>query len=392
MSHVDEGLIHAWIDGAFPPDDAYAVEIAAHLEQCEQCRARVEEAKRLRDRAAFVLRQMAPQGVRVEPFEAVVAARREGPRESTDERSRAVSPRARRRAYIPIAWAASIMLAVTAGWIARGVLPREPSPVGVDSRAARLPAESAADAVSAMREVDEQARSNETNAGAATGALRDIAVTPVVVGAQQEGVSQRGQQAAEPGRRGEDSARRESQQVAGAAAPQAVPPRSAQRLADEALRARTEPEIRQARVRDDLDALAAAKQAFDYASVGGWLPITLRDAAARLGREPLQVEALAIDSVHALEADGTSLVRLRQKLDASTVVELLQRSSPSVTALEERTRAQNLALLSQVTVTGRDVVAAGDTPAITLERNGLLLVLRAPLSLDSLRALAARIR
>ena len=32
MSHVDEGLIHAYLDGAFPPGSQQGEEIEAHLE------------------------------------------------------------------------------------------------------------------------------------------------------------------------------------------------------------------------------------------------------------------------------------------------------------------------------------------------------------------------
>ena len=43
MSHLEEGTIHAWLDGALPPDEALRVE--AHARECAQCAAMVAEAR-----------------------------------------------------------------------------------------------------------------------------------------------------------------------------------------------------------------------------------------------------------------------------------------------------------------------------------------------------------
>lgn len=43
MSHLDEGIIHAWLDGALPPDEAARVE--AHASTCAECAALVAEAR-----------------------------------------------------------------------------------------------------------------------------------------------------------------------------------------------------------------------------------------------------------------------------------------------------------------------------------------------------------
>jgi anti-sigma factor RsiW len=45
MQHLDEGLIHAWIDGELPPDEAARVE--AHAKTCAECGALVAEARGL---------------------------------------------------------------------------------------------------------------------------------------------------------------------------------------------------------------------------------------------------------------------------------------------------------------------------------------------------------
>lgn len=43
MQHLDEGTIHAWLDGALPPDEAARVE--AHVAECAECAAKVAEAR-----------------------------------------------------------------------------------------------------------------------------------------------------------------------------------------------------------------------------------------------------------------------------------------------------------------------------------------------------------
>src|SRR6185369_17118012 len=43
MQHLDEGTIHAWLDGALSPDEVAGVE--AHVAECPQCAAAVAEAR-----------------------------------------------------------------------------------------------------------------------------------------------------------------------------------------------------------------------------------------------------------------------------------------------------------------------------------------------------------
>ncbi|MET0398640.1 MAG: zf-HC2 domain-containing protein, partial [Longimicrobiaceae bacterium] len=112
MQHVDEGLLHAWLDGERAAlGSARAEEIRRHLDGCAECRTRLGEARDLRDRADALLRGGGPVGVEIPPFESLAG--------------RAPARRSRTRM---LAWAASLVLAVGAGWLARGAPdPGEPS-------------------------------------------------------------------------------------------------------------------------------------------------------------------------------------------------------------------------------------------------------------------------
>jgi anti-sigma factor RsiW len=113
MQHIDSGTLHAYLDnqlgdGARPGRQ----EIEAHLAQCPECRTSLEEAGRLRDRARGILSQSGPPQVTAPPFAEVLA------RAARQRTSRS------RRPLAVLAWAASLVLAVTAGWYARSVVIR----------------------------------------------------------------------------------------------------------------------------------------------------------------------------------------------------------------------------------------------------------------------------
>jgi cytoskeletal protein RodZ len=108
MPHVDEGLLHAYLDGALDalaeagalPHGITRHSIDAHLAVCADCRALLETERTIRTRAGAVLDAAAPV-VDVPPFSELFAAHR--------------TRRPRRRVW-PLAWAASLLLAVGAGW------------------------------------------------------------------------------------------------------------------------------------------------------------------------------------------------------------------------------------------------------------------------------------
>jgi len=108
MPHVDEGLLHAYLDGALDalaeagalPHGTTRQSIEAHIAVCADCRALLDAERALRTRAGAVLDAAAPVVV-VPPFNELFGAQR--------------VRRPRRRVW-PLAWAASLLLAVGAGW------------------------------------------------------------------------------------------------------------------------------------------------------------------------------------------------------------------------------------------------------------------------------------
>src|SRR5438445_19198 len=98
MSHVDEGTLHAYLDGELPPAEARGVE--AHVAECAACRDRLEEERALIARADELLGLAAPPDRATSPFNAGD-----------------LKPPARlwSQVRLPLAWAATVMLALGIG-------------------------------------------------------------------------------------------------------------------------------------------------------------------------------------------------------------------------------------------------------------------------------------
>ena len=110
MSHVNEGALHAYLDGALselPSGDARA--IREHVATCPECAMRLEEEKQIREEAVAILSGALPQ-VEFPPLEelrlrAAATSLPTGPRSGRLHR---------------LGWAASVVLAVGTGWMLRG--------------------------------------------------------------------------------------------------------------------------------------------------------------------------------------------------------------------------------------------------------------------------------
>jgi len=110
MPHIDEGALHAYLDGAldeFPASEAERVR--AHLEQCGACRERLDVERAVRDQAAAILSVASPHVV-APSFEELRAS----------QRVRATGRQTSSHRLSRLGWAASLLLAVGVGWALRG--------------------------------------------------------------------------------------------------------------------------------------------------------------------------------------------------------------------------------------------------------------------------------
>ena len=98
MSHVDEGMLHAYLDGELPAGERTALE--THLAQCEACRARLGEERALVERASALLGAARPLERPLPPFDEI----------------RRQPQRSPWRVRTSFAWAASIVLALGFGY------------------------------------------------------------------------------------------------------------------------------------------------------------------------------------------------------------------------------------------------------------------------------------
>src|SRR5207249_10693722 len=109
MSHVDDGTLHAYLDGELSPAEVQGVE--AHLAQCPACRGRLDEERALITRAGELLALAAPPDRELPPF-----------------RAGDMKPLTRLwwKVRLPLAWAATLVLALGIGtYLGSGVEQRQ---------------------------------------------------------------------------------------------------------------------------------------------------------------------------------------------------------------------------------------------------------------------------
>lgn len=110
MSHVDEGALHAYLDGALDEFPATEAEwVRGHVESCAECADRLEAERRVRADAEAML-GLATPSVDMPSLEEL---------RTYVKRTRPERPPAQVR-LVRMGWAASVVLAVGAGWMLRG--------------------------------------------------------------------------------------------------------------------------------------------------------------------------------------------------------------------------------------------------------------------------------
>lgn len=121
MRHVTDGELHAYLDGALDAlSEDRADEVRSHLGTCAACKERLQDEERVRNEAQSLLSGVTPSAEAPPPFEAIrelaTAAEHPGRAERTDG---SVLPNRRRKPLrgLPLAWAATIVLALGVGWM-----------------------------------------------------------------------------------------------------------------------------------------------------------------------------------------------------------------------------------------------------------------------------------
>ncbi len=107
MSHIDEGALHAYLDGEV--SEREREEIAAHLSACDERRPRLDEAAALRGTASELVAELEPGSVQTPAWREI--------EERATARQRGTP--GRRLVRPSLAWAASIVIAFGIGWLAR---------------------------------------------------------------------------------------------------------------------------------------------------------------------------------------------------------------------------------------------------------------------------------
>jgi len=361
MSHVDEGTLHAYLDGELPSADRKTVE--AHLAQCDTCRAALSEARALVERASAVLGAARP-------------AERPAP---SFEQLRRTAKRAPWHVRTSFAWAASIALALGVGYLLRN------------------PTEAF---VSADRQ--EQATKPTTVAEPTTVATNQEPIPAVSERKTVARVQTRGARPTAPARTDEDHRAREkaapSDVAASAEAERSAAPAPAPALAPAVARLLNDSvardSLRRQRQVEQLEGVVVTAQgapvraAQDRAPTGeaniivdgaaihpsiakAWPAVDREMAKSVLGDEPVGLPALPVRSFRRGPGlDGTIVVE--QRLDASTVIQIFQRPASNTARSELHGYAKTVLLARYV---GR-----------------LRVEIAAPVSLDSLNRLLDQVR
>jgi hypothetical protein len=327
MSHVDEGALHAYLDGELPPAERAGLE--AHLAQCSACKTLLTEERALLERASALLGSARPTERPVPPFEQV----RRTPKQS------------RWRIRTPLAWAASIMLALGLGYFLRGAGSKNPATLSLETREqpAAVAPESSVAFQSAREEREaapERVYRRQTAQAPAVGADKreaDAAALFDTIGRRDSTVP--GVVAMQP----RVQLRSPNPQSAQREADSLAPLRASGRAQDEAVVAgAAAAPAQQSKARDDAARLSSRSDPRSVRNLLSttWPLISRGKAASLLGDRPVGVPGLATRRIRGSPGTDSTVV-VEQALDSNTVIQIFQRSATAASNNEslERERA-----------------------------------------------------
>lgn len=165
MKHPDEGMVHAWLDGAL--DDADAHELEAHVAECAECAPRVAEARGLIAASSRIVSQLDGVPARVVPMVVPMMLPIVAPRAGAPQRV------ARAWWRSPGLAAAALFCVTTATWVAVR-RPASVRDVVAPAEATREVAPSATDTVNATAAAASAPPNSQPRAAAPS---RDAAVS-----------------------------------------------------------------------------------------------------------------------------------------------------------------------------------------------------------------------
>jgi Putative zinc-finger len=302
MSHVDDGTLHAYLDGELSPPEAQGVE--AHVAQCPACRERLAEERALIARATELLARAAPPERDLPPFR---------PGDS--------QPPVRLwwQVRLPLAWAATIALALGIGTyvgerkVGRPLLEQVP-PATPTTVADRLAPNAPPSAIARTR--DNEAALKRQRAPERRGRASQPAAPPDSVAAVEE----KRKEERIPQASADSIAVRESNALAVRESPPTVA--GGQHMAAKAAAPAPAPAAPAPAPAPTPGHLGMMRVGDHGYTLKGDL-IGVDSARALLGRDPLVVPDAPILGMYRARMLGYSGVIVEQALDSSTVIEVI---------------------------------------------------------------------
>ena len=336
MSHVDDGTLHAYLDGELPPVERGRLE--AHVAECSTCRTQLDEERALVERASRLLGFAQPPERAAPP----------PPLHQLRQPARGWRPR------VPIAWAASVVLALGLGYYLGG------------TSFSRLPPAAASrvgDSVAPLTGYALQERPASPAAGRPPSGPRTEPRAADQVAARRDELADRAAANARP------------ESIGVASGVVAIQPQAGLRPASPA---------------PVPSAAVSSSQAADLPDERGRLVGTewpiIRPGPARdlLGADPVGVPGLAVRSIR--RSPTGEVVLVEQALDSATVIQLFQRRADAEPA-RRREMARFAAPAAAAEGERRDA-----TERMARFVGSLRVEIAGPLSADSLNRLLEQLK
>jgi len=368
MPHVDEGTLHAYLDGELPSAERKTLE--AHLTDCASCHAMLAEERALLDRASALLGAARPAERPAPPFEQL-------------------RPRATRRSpwrvRTPVAWAASIALALGLGYYLHEP-GSQPAASALEQRNLALyRQEDERGRTEPQAEENKPARAITTRSRPSRNPAAAPAPTVATIPPSRHDSADAAARAGAEGVRLDSGAGYAREVDKSAAGVVAIPPPAAQLQPRNVAAA----PAAQAMARESVTALAEASVTRSAAARGraalpsttSW-PIISRGAAqSLLGTDPVGVPGFARKIRRSPAADGTVVVE--QQVDSATTIQIFQRQVADA-HLDSSQRVDQLR-----TYQARD---AAPTDRLARYVGRLRVEIAGPLSVDSLNRLLDQVQ